>query len=115
MATPSEAAAIGVLTTVIVAVMYKGLTVEIVKQCLWSTLSITVMIFMIILGSEAFSRILSFSGASAQLSEFVIGQPLAPIAMVIAIQLLLLVLGMFMGAVPMIMITMPIFMPIVLN
>ncbi len=113
MATPSEAAATGALASLILAFFYKGLNWEMVKKCLWDTINITTMVFAIIMGSKAFSQILAFSGASANLAEFVAGLPLPPLALAIAMQIMLLILGMFMGSVAVIMVTVPIFMPLV--
>jgi tripartite ATP-independent transporter DctM subunit len=113
IATPSEAAATGTFGALILAILYRGLSWNMLKRVLWSTLNMTTMIFIIIAGSQVFSQILAISGASAGLAEWVVGLPIPPIAIIIGTQLVLLVLGMFMGAVSMIMITMPIFMPIV--
>ena len=113
IATPSEAAATGALGSLVVVAFYRRLNWEVVKKSAWGTIRITIMVFMIIAGSMAFSQILAFSGASAGLAEFVVGLPLAPIVLIIAMQVVLLILGMFIGPFAMIMITIPIFMPIV--
>jgi len=72
------------------------------------------MIFMIIAGAKAFAQILAYTGASRGLVEFTAGLPLAPIFIIIAMQVVLLVLGMFMSTVAIMMITLPIFVPVVL-
>lgn len=113
IATPSEAAATGVLSCIILALLYKRLSWEMLKKSLSSTLSITVMIFMIITASVTFSQVLAFSGASKGMTEFVMGLPLPPIFLIIVSQVLLLFLGTFMGSISMIMITIPIFIPVV--
>ncbi len=73
------------------------------------------MMFLIIAGSTAFSQILAFSGASRGLTEFSMGLPVAPIVIIIAMQIVGIVLGMFIGSTAIIMMTIPIFMPIVLS
>jgi tripartite ATP-independent transporter DctM subunit len=113
VATPSEAAALGALGTVLIAFMYGGLTREVFKKSLTATMEITVMILIIITGSKAFSQILAFTGATQSLLHFMLSLPLSPILLIIATQLILLFLGCFMSAVPMMMITLPIFMPLV--
>ncbi|MFH1651753.1 MAG: TRAP transporter large permease subunit [Chloroflexota bacterium] len=113
VATPSEAAATGCFGSFIVAVAYKGMKWEVMKKIFTSTIEIVVMLLMIIASAVAFSQILAFSGASAGMVTFVMGIPLPPIGIIIVTQLILLVLGMFVDVVPMMMITIPIYMPIV--
>ena len=113
VATPSEAAATGVLGTFVLAALYRRLNREMLKKTFLSSISIAGMIFMIVVGSKAFSQILAFSGASRGLVEIITGLPLAPIFIFIALQLVLLILGMFVDPVSIMMITIPIFMPIV--
>ncbi len=71
--------------------------------------------FMIIVGSQAFSQIMAYSGATMGLSELAISLPLRPIFIIIVMQLVLLFLGMFISAVPIMMITLPIFIPVILD
>ncbi len=113
IATPSEAAATGALGTVILAAVRRRLSWGMMKSVAKSTITLTVMIFCIILGSIAFAQILSFSGGSRGLAEFVVNLPLAPILIIISMQVVLLFMGMFMGPIAIVMITMPIYMPLV--
>jgi tripartite ATP-independent transporter DctM subunit len=113
IATPSEAAATGAIGTFILAAFYRRLSWEVLKKAGWGTLHITVMLFMIITGAVAFSQILAYTGASRGLVEFVVALPLAPIFIIVAIQIVLLFLGMFMGVVAIMMITLPIFVPVI--
>lgn len=113
IASPTEAAAAGAFGCFILAFAYKGLSWEVVEKSTISTLSIMVMIFMILTGSAAFSQILAYTGAARGLTELAAGFPLAPILLLIAMQLVLIILGMFIDQISMMMITIPIFMPIV--
>jgi tripartite ATP-independent transporter DctM subunit len=113
IATPSEAAALGALGTLVIAFLYGKLTFKIVKQALTSTMKITAMILIIIAGSKAFSQILAYTGATRSLVAFMLDLPLSPILLIIVTQLTLLFMGTFMSAVPMMMITLPIFMPLI--
>ncbi len=113
IATPSEAAATGTVATFILAAAHRRLNWEMVKKSLLATLRITGMLLLIITGAFFFSKTLAFSGASVGLLELVVGLPFAPIIIIIAIQVLLLVLGMFVGSVTVMMITLPILMPII--
>jgi len=113
LATPTESAALGVVTTAIVIAMYRRLNWEVLKKSVESTLRISVMMFMILTGSTAFSQILAFTGASRGLVEFVLGFAMPGIFLIMAMQGLMIVLGAFMEPVSIMMITLPIFLPLV--
>ena len=68
---------------------------------------------MIIVGAKAFSQVLAYTGATGGVVEAAVGLPLNPIVLIIAMQVVLLFLGMFINSGPIMMITLPIFMPIV--
>jgi len=113
LATPTESAGMGVVTTAGVIACYRGLSFDVVKKAVNATLRITVMMFMILTGSMAFSQILAFTGASRGLVEWVVGFDFSHLLVVIVMQALIVVLGTFMEAVSIMMITFPIFMPII--
>ena len=113
IATPSEGAATGALATMIVCACHRRLNWEILQKSVASTLRITVMMFMIIAGSTAFSQILAYTGASAGMIEMLVGFDLPPIFILMMMQFILLVMGTFMDPVSMMMLSLPIFMPIV--
>lgn len=113
IATPTESAAMGALATFILTACYGRLNMDLVKESLAGTLKITVMMFLIVTGSLAFSQILAYSGATSGFVEAVNGLPLPPLVLMIAMQAVILVLGMFMEQVSIMLITLPIFMPMV--
>ena len=71
------------------------------------------MILFIILGATTFAQILSFSGASNGIVQLVMGQGWSTAGIVAGMMLMLIFLGIFVDQVSMMMITLPIFMPIV--
>lgn len=113
IATPTEAAAMGCLGSLLLALLYKGVNLQKLKKSVQGALQVTVMTFMIIAGSIAFSQILAFTGASQGMVEYVAALPLPPILLLIAMQLLLFILGAFMDQISMMMICIPIYMPII--
>jgi tripartite ATP-independent transporter DctM subunit len=113
VATPSEAAACGAIGTCILAACYKRLNWEVIKRSTTSSLTVTGMILMIIGGAQAFSQILAFTGASAGLAEFATTLPVSPIVIIVVMQLIVLFLGCLMDVVSIMMITLPIFVPVV--
>ncbi len=112
-ATPTESAAIGALATVALALAYRALTLDNLTQALRGTAGISGMILFIIVGATTFSQILSFSGASNGMVQMITGQGLPPMAVIAGMMLILIFLGVFVDQVSMMMITLPIFMPVV--
>lgn len=112
-ATPTECAALGAFATMFLAALYRVLRWEAVLKALKGTAGISGMILFIILGATTFAQILSFSGASSGLVQFITGHGLSANQILIGMMLLLIFLGIFVDQVSMMMITLPIFMPIV--
>ena len=112
-ATPTESAAIGAFFTMLLALAYRSLTLSNLLAALRGTAAISGMILFIILGATTFSQILSFSGASNGLVELIAGTGLSPMAVIALMMLLLIFLGLFVDQVSMMLITLPIYMPLV--
>jgi len=112
-ATPTESAAIGAFATMAMAVIYRVLTLKSLYESLRGTLAISSIILFIIVGATTFSQILSFSGASAGLVGGLLGLGLTTMMIVAAMMAMLIFLGIFVDQVSMMLITLPIFMPIV--
>ena len=111
--TPSEAAATGAFGSVILGFFYRRMNWEVLKRSILGTMEMTVMVFMIIAGAIAFSQILTLSGASQGLVELAAVLPLSAIALVVAMLVIVLILGTFMSIIPVMMITVPIYMPVI--
>ncbi|MFC3227557.1 TRAP transporter large permease subunit [Marinibaculum pumilum] len=111
-ATPSEAAAVGVIGVLLLALAYRALTWKSLVKSVTGALRVTAMAFLIIFGSATFSQLLSWSGASSGLIGWVTGFDLAPLVMLLAMFGILLVLGMFMDQLSMMLLTIPIFYPL---
>jgi tripartite ATP-independent transporter DctM subunit len=112
-ATPTECAALGAFATMLLAACYGALTRVAVLKALRGTAAISGMILFIILGATAFAQILSFSGASSGLVQMITGHGLSTGLVVLGMMLMLIFLGIFVDQVSMMMITLPIFMPVV--
>lgn len=111
-ATPTESAAFGALSVVVLAAVYRRLTVRAFVQALQGTLRVSAMMLMIIVGSTTFSQILAFSGASSGLISFATSFDLGFYTILTLMFLVLIVLGMFMDQLSIMMLTLPIFMPL---
>lgn len=115
VATPSEAAATGTIGTAVLALVNGRLNWDVIKKATTSTLEVTGMVLLIIAGATAFSQILAYSGATQGLCKFATELPVAPIVVIIFMQIIILFLGCLMDVVAIMMITLPIFVPIVNN
>jgi len=112
-ATPTESAAIGALATVVLALAYRALTLRNLLAALRGAATVSGMILFIIVGATTFAQILSFSGASSGLVRFITDQGFAPMVVIALMMLFLIFLGVFVDQVSMMLITLPIFMPVV--
>jgi tripartite ATP-independent transporter DctM subunit len=110
--TPSEAAAFGVLSVLVLAACYGRMSWEMLIKSVEGTLRVTVMVFFIILASKTFSQILAFSGATSGLIKWATTYDFGPLTMLLIMFAVLLVLGMFVDAISMMLLTIPIFFPI---
>lgn len=113
VASPTESAAFGVLAILILAVCYGKLSVAGLRKALWGTLSVSTMMLVIILASSTFSQLLAFSGASMGLISMISGANLGPHETLIAMLGVLIILGMFMDQLSIMMLTLPIFIPLI--
>ena len=113
IATPSEAAAFGVLGVLILAGLYRLLSWEALFKSFEATVRVGGMVFFIIISSSVFSQLVAYSGASAGLLKWATSFDMSATAMLLCMFAVLLLLGMFMDPVSMILISVPIFMPIV--
>jgi tripartite ATP-independent transporter DctM subunit len=113
VATPTESAALGAVATLLAALAYRKLSWENFVVSTTQTLRFTVMTLFIICGSITFSQILAFSEATTGLTSLVVDSDMQPLAILIGMLLILMFLGCFMDQVSMMMITIPIFMPLV--
>lgn len=113
IATPNEAAALGALGTFVLAFAYnKKVSWELIRKSLEGTLKVTGMMLMIVAGSTAFSQILAFSGATQAVVELATNISIPPIGILLVMQLILIIMGMFMEPLSILMVTLPLFIPI---
>jgi tripartite ATP-independent transporter DctM subunit len=113
VATPTEAAATGTLGSFLLALIYRRLNWEVVKKSVYGTLKVTVMIFMIIIVSTTYSEILAFTGAASGMTNFITNIRISSVVILIGMLVVILILGCFMETVAIMMITIPIYMPVV--
>lgn len=113
IATPSESAAMGVVATLVIAACYRRLTWEALYKSLMSAMTTTTMMLLVIVGSTGFSQILAATGSTSSLVNAVAELNLHPMLMVVMMQAIVLVLGCFIDTISIMLVSIPVFMPIV--
>ena len=115
LATPSEAAATGALATLILAAAKRRLSWKVFSGSIFSSANISVMVLLIVSGAVTFSQLLAFTGATYGMIDAVLGLQLSGDMIVFLMIMMVVLLGMFMGPLPIMLITLPIFVPLVIN
>ncbi len=113
--TPTEAAAIGALGTAAIAFANGGLTPAGLRESFFSTARSTAMIFFIVLGAAFYNGFLALTQVPQEISAWVVEQGYSPHTVLIIILVFYLILGCFMDSLSMILLTIPIFFPVVAN
>jgi tripartite ATP-independent transporter DctM subunit len=113
VATPTEAAALGTAGAFVLASFYRGLSWSITREALFSTLRISVMVLVILAGAQAFTQLLAYTGSTRYLAQWAASLPIPAIWVVVMMHFVTLLLGGPIGGIPLIMMTIPIFMPVV--
>lgn len=113
--TPTEGAAVGAAATFVMALVLRELTLKKLAHCFYATAESSAMIFMIFIGADLMNSALTLTQVPAQLASLVSGWGLPPLMVVSAILLLYVVLGAVMDELSMILLTIPIFFPMVMG
>ncbi|HZJ09686.1 MAG TPA: TRAP transporter large permease [Trueperaceae bacterium] len=113
--TPTEAAAVGAVSTLLVALAKRTMTWRVLRQSLVNTAATTGMIFLIVLGAELINIFLALSRLPQTAAARIGDWQVAPIVILIAILLLYFLLGTVMDSLSMILLTTPIFFPIIMG
>jgi tripartite ATP-independent transporter DctM subunit len=113
--TPTEAASIGTVATAFVAWKSGGLRGQGLIQCLYGAAAGTGMIFLILLGADVLNVFLALTQVNTELAKWVVGMDLSPLAVLFTIIAIYLVLGCVMDSLSMLLLTIPIFFPIIMG
>lgn len=109
-ATPTEAGALGAFVVFVMA-LAKGMRRQGLCDSLLETAKLTVMIFSIIWGVMVFVRFLGFAGLPEAFAKWVVALDVPPVVILICVLLFYTVLGMFMDAIGMLLLTLPVVYP----
>jgi tripartite ATP-independent transporter DctM subunit len=111
--TPTEGAGVGAFGMFLIAVLHGGMRLDGFLDALYETAQTSAMIFLILLGAGVFNAFLGFSRLPIFAAELFQNSGLSPYLVLLAMIFLYLVLGCIMDSLAMILITIPIFWPIV--
>jgi tripartite ATP-independent transporter DctM subunit len=113
--TPTEGAAVGAFSTFIAALLKREMTWDKFKNCFYATAESSAMIFLIFLGADLMNASLALTQVPSQLAQLVGSWGLSPVMVVAAIMLFYVVLGAVMDELSMILLTIPIFFPMIMG
>jgi tripartite ATP-independent transporter DctM subunit len=113
VATPTEAAAVGAGGAIVTAALHRRLTWSRLRQACMETLHLSAMIFWIIIGAVTFTNFLAFVGIQDMVQQWVVGLEVNRWVIMLCIQSVFFVLGMFLDPAGIILLTTPIFVPII--
>lgn len=113
IATPTEAAAFGVVTSLGLAAWKRALSVAMLKQAIEGALRTTAMVVAIILTALILNFVLTFLGISEEITNAILGLDLSPFMLMVAIAVFYLILGCFMEGFSIVLITVPIVVPLI--
>ncbi|MEP9366710.1 TRAP transporter large permease [Xanthobacter sp. VNH20] len=112
LATPTEAAALGVLGALILAAWFRRLTLTMLREAVEGTMKATAMIMLIIIAASFLNFVMSATGITDAITNSISGLGISATAMLIVIVIFYLILGCFMETLSMMITTIPIVAPI---
>ncbi len=115
LATPSEAAATGAAATLLLAALKRRLSWKVFSNTMFSSANISVMVLLIVSGAVAFTQLLAFTGATFGMVDAILSLNVGNDVIILVMIASVIFLGMFMGPLPIMLITLPIFIPVVIQ
>jgi tripartite ATP-independent transporter DctM subunit len=112
-ATPTEAAALGVLGAVLLAFWFRSFSLSMMRDALFNAVKTTVMISFIIAGAGFLSQVVGFLGIARAVSEYIASLGLSSYSLILVVGIMYLFLGMILDGISIVVMTLPIVLPIV--
>ena len=113
--TPTEGSAVGAASTLLIATLKREMTFVKLKECFMGTAASAAMIFLIFMGADTMNAALAMTQVPGQLAEVVGSWGLPPLMVIAAILLFYVALGAVMDEMSMLLLTVPIFFPMVMG
>ena len=112
LATPSEAAAMGALGGIILAVVYRAFSWERLRESVYLTARTSAMVCFLFVGAATFSSVFSYLGGEHVVKDFMLALDLTPVQFLLLAQLIIFILGWPLEWSEIIVIFVPIFLPL---
>jgi tripartite ATP-independent transporter DctM subunit len=112
LATPSEAAAMGALGGIILAVVYRAFSWDRLRESVYLTARTSAMVCFLFIGSATFSSVFSYLGGEHIVKDVMLGMDLSPVQFLLLAQLIIFILGWPLEWSEIIIIFVPIFLPL---
>jgi tripartite ATP-independent transporter DctM subunit len=112
LATPSEAAAVGALGGMLLALAYRALTWDRLRESVYLTVRTSAMVCWLFVGSNTFASVFAYLGGHEIIAQFVLGLELTPITFLLVAQIVIFILGWPLEWTEIIIIFVPIFLPL---
>ena len=114
-ATTTEAAGIGAVGAIICALIYRKFTWKNLKEAMLMTVKVNGMVMWLLAGGTCLGALMGSTGISHWISDALMNMPVSPLMIIITMQLVVFILGMFMDGASITVITIPLFMPVVVS
>ncbi|WOH50981.1 TRAP transporter large permease subunit [Bradyrhizobium sp. sBnM-33] len=115
LATPSEAAAVGALMSIVLAAAYRSLNYTMMRESVYLTVRATAMVCYLFIGSWTFSAVFAVLGGQTVVEQFFASMNLSPIQFLLLTQVIIFLLGWPLEWTEIIIIFVPIFLPLLPN
>ena len=112
-ATPTEAAALGVVGALVLTIYFKTFSLTLLKESLFNSVKTTVMISFIIAAAGFLSQVVGFLGIARAISEYIASLNLSPYHLILVVGVMYLILGMILDGISIVVMTLPIVLPII--
>ena len=112
IATPTESASVGAVGALVLALLYKEFSINMMMEAARETVKVTAMVFAILIGATAFSLVFVYTGADGIVEDFMLGLPGEKWGFIILSMLIILFLGFFIDFIEISYIVVPILLPI---
>ncbi len=113
--TPTEAASLGALLSIVLAVIYRRMSFRALMESMWTAVTITSMIAFLLFTARMLGQVFQYIGLTDAFSAFMIGLPLGKYTLFAVICLMYIILGCFFDALSMLVLTIPFVAPIIKN
>jgi C4-dicarboxylate transporter DctM subunit len=111
IATPTEAAAVGAFGAIILALIHRTFSWQMLKKSTISTVRVTSQLMFIYVACKVMSAALARGGLISNVTEYFLGLPVPPIAILLMVYMLFLIMGTLMESIPLMLIIVPVIFP----